>query len=91
MRVNIIGSGYMGKQISALLRLIGFDVLIWRHNNNNDLSEQIERETRKLEKILKVKALGKSSYESNLSKFEKNFTIETVKEDLDLKKKSFQA
>ena len=48
----------MGKQISALLRLIGFDVLIWRHNNNNDLSEQIDRETRKLEKILKVKALG---------------------------------
>ena len=87
MRVNIIGSGYMGKQISALLSLIGFDVLIWRHNNNNYLSEQIERETRKLEKILKVKALGKSSYESNLSKFEKNFTIETVKEDLDLKKK----
>ena len=43
--------------------------------------------SRKLEKILKVKALGKSSYESNLSKFEKNFTIETVKEDLDIKKK----
>ena len=87
MRVNIIGSGYMGKQISALLRLIGFDVLIWRHSNNNDLSAQIDRETRKLEKILKVKALGKSSFESNLSKFEKNFTIETVKEDLDIKKK----
>ena len=42
MRVNIIGSGYMGKQISALLRLIGFDVLIWRHNNNIDLFQMID-------------------------------------------------
>ena len=65
MRVNIIGSGYMGKQISALLRLIGFDVLIWGHNNNNDLSEQIDRETRKLEKILKLEQLR--ALENNIS------------------------
>ncbi len=76
----------MGKQISALFRLIGFDVLIWNYKNI-DLSSQIDHETRKLEKILKMKALGTSSYESNLNNFENNFTIETVKEDLDLKKK----
>ena len=86
MRVNIIGSGYMGKQISALFRLIGFDVLIWNYNNQ-DLSTQIDYETRKLEKILKLKAEGSSKFESNLSKFENNFTIETVKENLDIKKK----
>ena len=86
MRVNIIGSGYMGKQISALLRLIGFDVLIWSYNDK-DLSPQIDHETRKLEKILKIKATGTSSYENNLNKFENNFTIETVKEDLNIKKK----
>ena len=68
MRVNIIGSGYMGKQISALLRLIGFDVLIWNYNNK-DLSSQIDYETRKLEKILKIKPLGTSSFEGNLNKF----------------------
>ena len=76
----------MGKQISALLRLIGFDVLIWNYNDK-DLSPQIDHETRKLEKILKIKATGTSSYESNLNKFENNFTIETVKEDLNIKKK----
>tara|TARA_B110000444_G_C18842546_1_gene599818 strand:+ start:2274 stop:3041 length:768 start_codon:yes stop_codon:yes gene_type:complete len=85
MRVNVIGSGYMGKQISALLRIIGFDVLVWNYNNK-DLSLQIDHETRKLEKILKIKSLGKSSYESNLNNFENNFTIETVKEDLKIKK-----
>ena len=26
MRVNVLGSGYMGKQIASLLKLIGFDV-----------------------------------------------------------------
>jgi len=86
MRVNIIGAGYMGKQISALFRLIGFDVLIWNYNDK-DLSPQIDYETRKLEKILKIKALGTSSYENNLNKFENNFTIETVKEDIDIKRK----
>jgi len=86
MRVNIIGSGYMGKQIAALFRLIGFDVLIWNYNNQ-DLSTQIDYETRKLEKILKLKAEGSSKFESNLSKFENNFTIETVTENLDIKKK----
>lgn len=76
----------MGKQISALFRLIGFDVLIWNYNDK-DLSPQIDYETRKLEKILKIKALGTSSYENNLNKFENNFTIETVKEDIDIKRK----
>ena len=76
----------MGKQISSLFRLIGFDVLIWNYNNQ-DLSTQIDYETRKLEKILKLKAEGSSKFESNLSKFENNFTIETVKENLDIKKK----
>ena len=86
MRVNIIGSGYMGKQISALFRLIGFDVLIWNYNNQ-DLSAQIDYETRKLEKTLKVKAEGSSKFERNLSKFENNFTVETVTENLSIKKK----
>ena len=69
MRVNVIGSGYMGKQISALFRLIGFDVLIWNYHNQ-DLSTQIDFETRKLEKILKIKAVGSSKFENNLSKFD---------------------
>ena len=76
----------MGKQISALFRLIGFDVLIWNYRNQ-DLSTQIDFETRKLEKILKIKAVGSSKFENNLSKFENNFTLETVTENLDIKKK----
>ena len=85
MRVNILGSGYMGKQIASLFRLIGFDVLIW-NKNNQDISIDIERETKKLERLLSFKSLGSYKFENNLSKFENNFTIETVKEDLEIKK-----
>lgn len=85
MRVNILGSGYMGKQIASLFRLIGFDVLIW-NNNGQDISNEIERETKKLEKLLSFKSLGTYKLESNLRNFENNFTIETVKEDLEIKK-----
>ena len=76
----------MGKQISSLFRLIGFDVLIWNYNNQ-DLSTQIDYETRKLEKIFKIKAIGTSQFERNLGKFENNFTVETVTENLNIKKK----
>tara|TARA_B110001450_G_C17641964_1_gene489653 strand:+ start:724 stop:1488 length:765 start_codon:yes stop_codon:yes gene_type:complete len=86
MRVNILGSGFMGKQICSLFRLIGFDVLIW-NNNGQDISSEIERETKKLEKLLSFKSLGSFKLENNLNKFENNFTIETVKEDLQIKKK----
>ena len=49
MRVNVLGSGYMGKQIASLLKLIGFDVLIWE-NNDSDLENQLIKETTKIEK-----------------------------------------
>tara|TARA_B100000780_G_C20721496_1_gene286786 strand:+ start:58 stop:309 length:252 start_codon:yes stop_codon:yes gene_type:complete len=81
MRINILGTGYMGKQIASLFRLIGFDVLIW-NNNGQDILNEIERETKKLEKLLSFIWLGTYKFESNLRKFENNFTLETVKEDL---------
>ena len=43
--------------------------------------------TKKLEKNFNVKSLGSISLESDLSKFENNFTIETVTENLEIKKK----
>ena len=90
MRVNVLGSGYMGKQIASLLKLIGFDVLIWE-NNDSDLENQLIKETTKIEKILKLNSGGSIKIEKNLSKFENFFTIETVKEDLDIKKKVFES
>lgn len=90
MRVNVIGSGHMGKQISSLLAIVGFDVLIWQKNNNN-LIDQINKEIRKFEMILKLKSKGTVKIANDLNKLENNITIETVIEDINIKKKIFNS
>jgi len=90
MRINIIGSGYMGKQISSLLTIIGFDVLIWQKNYNN-LKDDINKEIRKVEKVLKIKSSGSIEIVNDLKKLENNVTIETVIESLKIKKEIFES
>ena len=89
MRVNVIGSGHMGKQISSLLAIIGMDVLIWQKNNNN-LIDQINKEIRKSEMILKLKSKGTINIVNDLNKLENYITIETVVEDISVKKMIFE-
>ena len=89
MRVNVIGSGFMGKQIAALLSVIGFDILIWEKTDTNLVSD-IKIDIRKIEKINKTKNLGKIDVVNELNKLENNITIETVKEDLETKKEVFK-
>jgi 3-hydroxybutyryl-CoA dehydrogenase len=87
MKINIIGSGYMGKQIASLFKVIGFNVIIWHNSKSNDLINELDLESKKLEKIFNTKSSGSIEIEKDLNKFENNFTIETVKENLDIKKK----
>ena len=84
MRINVIGSGYMGKQICSLFDVLGYDVLIWQNTKEN-LENHINDQKKRIEKILNIKATGSFKIENNLSNFEKNFTIETVKENIDIK------
>ena len=51
MNVNIIGSGYMGKQIASLFKIIGFNVIIWHNSESDTLVKNLDSETLKLEKI----------------------------------------
>ena len=89
MRVNVIGSGYMGRQITAILSIIGFDILVWQKSNGN-LTEEINKEIRKVEKILKLKSAGSVKIVNELHKLENHITIETVIENLEIKKKIFE-
>ena len=89
MRVNVIGSGYMGRQITAILSIIGFDILVWQKSDGN-LTEEINKEIRKVEKILKLKSAGSVKIVNELHKLENNITIETVIENLEIKKKIFE-
>ena len=86
MRINVIGSGYMGKQICSLFDVLGYDVLIWQNTKEN-LENHINDQKKRIEKILNIRATGSFKIENSLSNFEKSFTIETVKENIDIKKK----
>ena len=90
MRINVIGSGYMGKQITSLLSTLGFDILIWEKNDNN-LKDELKKQVTKIERILKIKSKGTINVVDKLEKLESNFTIETVTEDLLIKKSIFEA
>ena len=90
MRINIIGSGYMGKQICSLFDVLGYDVLIWQNTKEN-LENLLNNQKKRIEKNLDIKGTGSFKIESDLSKFENHFTIETVKENLEIKKKIFSS
>ena len=90
MRVNVIGTGFMGKQITSLLSIIGFDILVWEKNDNN-LKDELKTQIKKIERILKVKSKGSISVVNQLGKLENNFTIETVTENLEIKKSIFKS
>ena len=86
MKINVLGSGYMGKQICSLFVILGHEVVIWQNTAKN-LNNLINTEIIKLEKHFNLKSTGKYTIEQNISNLEENITIETVKEDLEIKKK----
>lgn len=86
IKINILGSGYMGKQIASLFTLIGFEVFIWYNRKEANLVDNLDYEVKKLEKILKLKNTGKINIIEQINELEENLTIETVKEDIDIKK-----
>jgi 3-hydroxyacyl-CoA dehydrogenase len=85
MKINLLGSGYMGKQICSLFVTLGYDVTMWQNSEEN-LDNLIKNEIRKLEKIYNITSSGDYKIEMDLNKFDKNFTIETLTEDINIKK-----
>ncbi len=86
-KINILGSGYMGKQIASLFAIIGFEVFIWYNQKEINLEDNLNYEVKKLEKVLSLKNTGKINIIDKIDKLKENLTIETVKEDIDVKKK----
>ena len=86
MRINVIGSGHMGKQICSLFDVLGYDVLIWQNTKEN-LEKPLNDQIKRIEKNLNIKSTGSFKVENSLTKFENYFTIETVKENINIKKK----
>ena len=85
MNINVLGSGYMGKQICSLFVALGYDVNIWQ-NSSEDLNQPIKNEISKIEKHFNIKANGKYSLIDDIVDLKPNLTIETIKEDITAKK-----
>ena len=85
MKINVLGSGHMGKQICSLFVVIGHNVKIWQNSLQNH-EKLIQKEIIKIEKHFKIKAKGNYTFIKNIDELENDLTIETIKEDLILKK-----
>ena len=85
MKINVLGSGYMGKQICSLFVVLGHSVNLWQ-NTNEKLDNILKAEIQKLNKYFDLDNNGTFSVVNDISNLGENLTIETLKEDLKVKK-----
>ena len=84
-KFNIIGFGKMGVQISSLLMTMGYEVNIFARNLQNK-ERKLKISNKIFEKYFKIKQTGTYNFYENLKELPKNNTIETLVEDLNVKK-----
>lgn len=86
MQVNILGYGLMAKQIASLLYLGGFHINLWHYKNlnENEIYKQINFLKRSFPKD-KIKD-GKLMFYNDLKSLPIAVTIESVVENLEIKK-----
>jgi 3-hydroxyacyl-CoA dehydrogenase len=85
----VLGSGIMGRQVSALMSLLNFNVTILSRKN---YIKEINWEKKKLSKLLKIEFNANVIQYNNLDeKYNQNsLIIECISENLDLKKKIYE-
>lgn len=88
MKVNILGCGVMGRQISALFLLGGFNVTVWNHRpvDKQLIHKQAKLITRIFHNTNVFKDQGQLSFLNDLTYLPDAVTIESVKEDLIIKR-----
>ncbi|EAM0891343.1 3-hydroxyacyl-CoA dehydrogenase [Campylobacter coli] len=86
--INIIDFGLMGKQISALFYLLGYEIGVYNKSKLNiyKFEKQIELLQRKID-FSNFNA-GKINIYQHIEDLKNSLTIESLNEDLNLKKKS---
>ena len=83
---NLIGFGKMGIQISSLLMTMGYKINIFSKNFSSK-EKKFKISNKVFEKNFKIKQTGNFSVYQNIEDLPKNHTIETLTEDLEIKKK----
>lgn len=84
MNINILGFGKMGQQISALFYLGGFDVHVWNKTEINE--KDFYKQVKVLKRVISTSTEGTLTFHSDLNSLNDAITIESVIEDLKVKK-----
>ena len=82
--INAIGSGVMGTQIISLFYLIGYKVNVFYNKNKNE--KLIKFNNKLLLKNFSFSNYGEISFHSDLNTISNYLTIESVNENLEIKK-----
>ena len=88
MIINILGNGLMGKQISALMYLGGFEVHIWNHKEV--VVKDVLRQVKLLKRSFNTGLEGKIIIHKDLNDMPDAVTIESVVEDLEVKREFYK-
>ncbi|HDZ4980856.1 TPA: 3-hydroxyacyl-CoA dehydrogenase [Campylobacter jejuni] len=88
--INIIGFGLMGRQISALFYLLGYEIGVYNKSKPNiyEFEKQIKLLQRKID-FSNFNA-GKINIYQHIEDLKNSLTIESLNKDLNLKKKSYK-
>ena len=86
--INIIGCGLMGSQIASLFSIMGYKVNIWNRTKIDEIN--LLRQKKIILKLLKTQDFnGKINIVENFEDLGNNITIESLAEDINLKKSFF--
>ena len=84
MQINILGYGLMAKQIGALFYISGYTVNIWHYREI--MEKDFFRQVKILNKSFPDATEGEVKFHNNIEELPDVFTIESVVENLDIKK-----
>ena len=86
-QINIIGLGKMGTQITSLFVIMGYSVNIYTRNYDLKKEKKLKLSNKIFEKFFKTKQTGNFKIFKEISDLPPNHTIETLVEDINVKKK----
>lgn len=88
MKINILGYGLMARQIAALLSLGGYNLYLWNYKKI-DLGD-MDRQLRLIQRATGLTQRGTITFVENIDDLDDNLTIESVIEDIEIKKNLYE-
>ena len=95
-KINILGAGLMGRQICALMSLLGWEVSLWSRTFDDAKRKRLEIEKKLLLRSLSLpsdnkQVAGKIIFYDKISDLHPQLTIEALNEDLIVKKRLIES